>query len=183
MKAWRFKQLSRDSLETEATVTPPETLYHSLATSGEKVAFTTGKEIWTYQRLATEVERLAHGLIERGLRKGDRVALHMANLPELVIAYLACFRVGVIAAPLNIRFKTAELRALLERLRPALYVGQATLYNRVTSIDSSILPRVDVSSLTAPSTILGRRDGLDCLRKPMASRSESFGMWMQPRCC
>jgi hypothetical protein len=84
---------------------------------------------------------------------------------------------------LNIRFKTAELRALLERLRPALYVGQATLYNRVTSIDSSILPRVDVSSLTAPSTILGRRDGLDCLRKPMASRSESFGMWMQPRCC
>ena len=82
---------------------------------------------------------MADGLVERGLRKGDRVALHMANLPELVIAYLACFRVGVIAAPLNIRFKTAELRALLERLRPALYVGQATLYNRVASIDSSIL--------------------------------------------
>jgi acyl-coenzyme A synthetase/AMP-(fatty) acid ligase len=63
----------------------------------------------------------------------------MANLPELVFAYLACFRVGVIAAPLNIRFKTAELRALLERLRPALYIGQATLYNWVASIDSSIL--------------------------------------------
>jgi acyl-coenzyme A synthetase/AMP-(fatty) acid ligase len=63
----------------------------------------------------------------------------MTNLPELVIAYQACFRVGVIAAPLNIRFKMAELTALLQRLRPALYIGQAALYSRVASIDSSIL--------------------------------------------
>ena len=63
----------------------------------------------------------------------------MANLPEFVIAYHACFRIGVIAAPLNIRFKTAELRPLLERLRPSLYIGQAALYERVASIDFSIL--------------------------------------------
>src|ERR1700756_262832 len=78
-------------------------------------------------------------LIEHGVRNGDRVALHMANLPELVVAYHACFRVGAIAAPLNIRFKTAELKPLLQRLRPALYIGQAALYSRVASIDSSIL--------------------------------------------
>jgi len=65
--------------------------------------------------------------------------MHMENLPELVIAYQACFRVGVIAAPLNIRFKTAELTALLQRLRPALYIGQAALYSRVGSVDPSIL--------------------------------------------
>ena len=63
----------------------------------------------------------------------------MENLPELVIAYQACFRVGVIAAPLNIRFKTAELTALLQRLRPALYIGQAALYSRVAFVDASIL--------------------------------------------
>jgi acyl-CoA synthetase (AMP-forming)/AMP-acid ligase II len=78
-------------------------------------------------------------LIEHGVRKGDRVALHMANLPELAVAYHACFRVGAIAAPLNIRFKTAELRPLLQRLRPVLYIGQAALYSQVASIDSSIL--------------------------------------------
>jgi long-chain acyl-CoA synthetase len=75
-------------------------------------------------------------LIEHGVRNGDRVALHMANLPELVVAYHACFRVGAIAAPLNIRFKTAELGPLLQRLRPALYIGQADLYSQVASIDS-----------------------------------------------
>jgi long-chain acyl-CoA synthetase len=118
---------------------PTGTLYHRSATDREKVAFVKDKEIWTYEGLAAEVERLARGLTERGIRKGDRVALHMANIPELVIAYNACFRVGAIAAPLNIRFKTAELRPLLQRLQPALYIGQAALYSQVASIDSSIV--------------------------------------------
>jgi long-chain acyl-CoA synthetase len=121
------------------TMRPIEALYHFKETRSKNVAFVKDKEIWTYERLATEVDRLARGLIEHGVRKGDRVALHMANLPELVVAYHACFRVGAIAAPLNIRFKTAELTPLLQRLRPALYIGQAALYSQVASIDSSIL--------------------------------------------
>jgi len=64
----------------------------------------------------------------------------MANLPEFVVAYHACFRAGLIAAPLNIRFKTAELRPLLRRLQPSLYIGQAALYSHVVSVESSILP-------------------------------------------
>jgi long-chain acyl-CoA synthetase len=75
-------------------MTPTTTLSLRAETGRENVAFIKDKEIWTYGRVSTEVERLAHGLIERGLRKGDRVALHMANLPELIIAYHACFRVG-----------------------------------------------------------------------------------------
>jgi long-chain acyl-CoA synthetase len=133
-------QLNRRGLGVEMIMTPTETLYYRKRTDREKVAFFKDREIWTYERLATEVERLACGLIKSGLRQGDRVALHMANLPELVIAYHACFRVGAIAAPLNIRFKTAELRPLLQRLRPMLYIGQAALYAQVASIDSSILP-------------------------------------------
>jgi long-chain acyl-CoA synthetase len=120
-------------------MTPTGALYHRDKTRPKKVAFIKDKEIWTHERLATEVDRLARGLIEHGVRKGNRVALHMANLPELVVAYHACFRVGAIAAPLNIRFKTAELRPLLQRLRPALYIGQAALYSQVASIDFSIL--------------------------------------------
>jgi long-chain acyl-CoA synthetase len=120
-------------------MTPIEALYHHKNTHAKNVAFIKDKEIWTYERLAIEVDRLARGLFQHGVRKGDRVALHMANLPELVVAYHACFRVGAIAAPLNIRFKTAELRPLLQRLRPVLYIGQAALYSQVASIDPSIL--------------------------------------------
>jgi long-chain acyl-CoA synthetase len=138
MNAWGGCRVTRGGLQMEMTMTPTGTLYHRV-TGPKKVAFIKDQEIWTYERLATEVDRLARGLVERGLRKGDRVALHLANLPELVIAYHACFRIGAIAAPLNIRFKTAELRPLSRRLRPALYIGQGALYSQVASIDSSIL--------------------------------------------
>jgi long-chain acyl-CoA synthetase len=123
----------------EMTMTSIEVLYELAAMHPKKVAFIKDKEIWTYDRLAAEVDQLAYGLVQRGLRKGDRVALHMANLPEFVVAYHACFRTGVIAAPLNIRLKTAELIPLLQRLKPTLYIGQAALYNQIASIDSSIL--------------------------------------------
>ena len=108
-------------------------------TTQKKIIFITNEERWTYERLASEVNRLATGLVERGVQQGDRVALHMANLPEFVIAYQACFKVGAIAAPLNLRLKAAELSPLLQRLQPALYIGQAALYSQVASIDSSIL--------------------------------------------
>ena len=109
--------------------------------TSDRKAFVSAKddEVWTWERLTHEVNRVAGGLIRLGIQPGDRVALHMANLPELVVAYLACFQVGAIAAPLNIRLKKPELEPLLQRLRPSLYVGQAGLYNEIASVDTSIL--------------------------------------------
>jgi len=101
--------------------------------------FARNQELWTWQRLTSEVNRLSSGLIGLGIQPGDRVILHMANLPEFIVAYLACFQVGAIAAPLNIRLKSAELEPLLQRLRPSLYIGQAALYDRIVSVDASTL--------------------------------------------
>ncbi|MBV9878153.1 MAG: acyl--CoA ligase [Verrucomicrobia bacterium] len=109
-------------------------------TSGQTAfVFASDQELWTWPRLTSEVNRLSSGLIGLGIRPGDRVVLHMANLPEFVVAYLACFQVGAIAAPLNIRLKNAELEPLLQRLRPSLYIGQATPYNQIASVDASVL--------------------------------------------
>lgn len=83
----------------EMTMTPIETLCRQVATASEKVALTKNKEVWTYGRLVIEVDGLVRGFVDRGLRKGDRIALHTANLPQLIIAYHACFRIGTIAAP------------------------------------------------------------------------------------
>jgi len=120
-------------------VTPIKALHHHAQLRSNSVAFIYEGDVWTYGRLATDVERLAHGLVERGIQRGDRVALHMTNTPELVLAYYACFRIGAVAAPLNIRFKAPELASLLRRLQPSLYIGQEDLYNNVAAIDSSIL--------------------------------------------
>src|SRR3954468_19513103 len=98
-----------------------------------------GRDSWSYRRVALEAERLAEALIARGVRPGDRIALHMTNRPELVSAYYACFLTGAIAAPLNVRLETPELRSLLSRLLPVLYLGEAQLYPQVTPIEPEIL--------------------------------------------
>src|SRR5215470_3167911 len=121
-------------------MTPAHALLRQADNRPDAVAFVSDGEVWSYRRLADDVERLTQALLARGLEPGDRVALHMANLPELVAAYYACFRIGAIAAPLNIRFKTDELRPLLKRLQPALYLGQAGLYPQVAPIEAEILP-------------------------------------------
>ena len=51
---------------------------------------------FTYQMLYTEVCRVAHALSSLRVRKGDRVALYMPMIPELVIAMLACARIGAV---------------------------------------------------------------------------------------
>jgi long-chain acyl-CoA synthetase len=120
-------------------MTPIESLYQQAKARPNDTALISGEHVWTYERLAGAVEQLAGGLVRRGVRPGDRVALHMANAPELAIAYYACLCTGAIAAPLNNRFKAAEVTSLLQRLQPALYIGQADLYREVAGIDATIL--------------------------------------------
>jgi long-chain acyl-CoA synthetase len=124
----------------EKPMTPIAALHFQVGINPDGVAFINGNDRWTYERLALHAERLARGLVERGIRKGDRIALHMPNRPELAVALYACFHIGAIAVPLNNRFKAAELKPLLKRLQPALYIGHADLYGPVRAIDSSILP-------------------------------------------
>jgi acyl-CoA synthetase (AMP-forming)/AMP-acid ligase II len=103
------------------------------------VAFVWKDQVWTYFKLGYEVERLAAALIGRGVKRGERVVLHMTNVPELAVAIYACFRIGAIAAPLHTRLKTPELRALLQRLRPAFYLGQDQFYPEIAAIDAAVL--------------------------------------------
>ncbi len=50
----------------------------------------------TYYQLYREVNALARGLKELGIERGSRVALYMPNIPEAVVAMLACARIGAI---------------------------------------------------------------------------------------
>src|SRR4030088_2797372 len=120
-------------------VTPVGALMHQVQTRPKSAAFVFHEEVWTYERLAVEAESLARGLALRGVGPGDRVAIHMVNRPEMIVAYYACFQLGAIAAPLRTAFKFAELAPILQRLKPALYIGEMGLYGNVAPVDASIL--------------------------------------------
>src|ERR1700710_1224660 len=121
------------------TVLPTQALMQRAQSQPGSMAFIFEKDVWTYRRLAEESERIAQGLAANGVKAGDRVVLHMMNRPEMLVAYYACFRVGAIAAPLRTAFTCAELAPMLQRLRPALYIGESALYPNVAPVDASIL--------------------------------------------
>src|ERR1700682_6185270 len=118
---------------------PTGALMHHVQNRPESTAFVFHEEVWTYERLAADAECLARGLAARGVGPGDRVALHMMNRPEMIVAYYACFKLGAIAAPLRTAFTFAELAPMLQRLKPALYIGETDLYNNVAPVDASVL--------------------------------------------
>jgi acyl-CoA synthetase (AMP-forming)/AMP-acid ligase II len=122
-------------------ITPTGALMHQAKLRPEGTAFIFHQEVWTYRRLADEAERVARGLAAHGVKVGDRVALHMMNRPEILVAYYACLMLGAIAAPLRTAFKFAELAPMLQRLAPALYIGESDLYRNVAPVDVDILPR------------------------------------------
>lgn len=51
---------------------------------------------YTYQMLYTDVCRVACALTNLQIKKGDRVALYLPMIPELVVAMLACARIGAV---------------------------------------------------------------------------------------
>ena len=120
-------------------MTPLNALFHRATTYPDWTAFIYDDVVWTYHDLLTGAEQLSRAFLAHGVRPGDRVVLHMPNRPEMAVALYACFRVGAIACPTNLRFKTAELREIFQRLQPALYLGEEQLYSHVETIEPEIL--------------------------------------------
>jgi long-chain acyl-CoA synthetase len=73
-----------------------------------------GERGLTYRELADLALRTAAGLRAHGLRPGDRVAILLPNLPELVVALYATTIAGGVAIPLNVLLMPPELRYVIE---------------------------------------------------------------------
>ncbi|TAM88910.1 MAG: AMP-binding protein [Candidimonas sp.] len=87
------------------------------------------REVWTYSRLSSTANQLANGLIRMGVAPGDRVAIIMAQRPELAAALVATLSTGAIAVPLSSEF---GLDAVGARLRDA--------HARVAIVDNAAGP-------------------------------------------
>jgi long-chain acyl-CoA synthetase len=67
----------------------------------------------TFAELGARARRFAAGLQSLGVRRGDRVAVCMANCPEVLEAYRAVWRIGAVVTPLLFLLSEDELRHAL----------------------------------------------------------------------
>jgi long-chain acyl-CoA synthetase len=90
-------------------VRPCGLLRAGLDANPEGLALISADTRWTWRTLDDLSDRLAVSLLGLGLNRGDRVASLMPNRPALIVHYLACFKAGLVATPLNYRYMAPEI--------------------------------------------------------------------------
>ena len=84
-------------------------LRFGLQTKPGEVALLSAVRSLSWSELEEASSGVAAGYLGLGLEPGDRVASLMPNRVDLVVHYLACFKAGLIATPLNYRYTAAEI--------------------------------------------------------------------------
>lgn len=82
---------------------------------------------WTYRELGAAVDRVAAGLAELGVGRGDVVAYQLFNGPEFALLYLATQVAGAVGAPMNFRLAAGETAFLLDAYRPRAFIYDTEL--------------------------------------------------------
>ncbi len=82
---------------------------------GDREALVFRDSRYTFRQIATEVDRVARGLIHVGVRPGEKVAIWLLNCPEWIFAMFALAKIGAVHVPINTRFRTVDLGLVLER--------------------------------------------------------------------
>jgi acetyl-CoA synthetase len=148
---------------------------HVIAGNGERVAFhwrgEDGEERdLTYAQLLAEVERFANALKDLGVGEGDVVGIYLPMIPEVVVAMLACARIG---APHNVVFGGFSAEAVRERMEfseakvlitvdGAARKGKTTpIKDRVDEVMGDLATLEKIVVVRSKGTSCAMRDGRD----------------------
>ncbi|MCY3410756.1 MAG: long-chain fatty acid--CoA ligase [Candidatus Heimdallarchaeota archaeon] len=74
-----------------------------------KTAIIFGEQKFSYAQLNGAVNMIANGLVDKGIKKGDKVALSMLNLPYFPMIYYGILKTGAVVVPLNVLLKRKEI--------------------------------------------------------------------------
>jgi len=158
-------------LEEEAglgALTLPGLLEQSAAAHADReaVVFPAGGVRLTYADLRAQSRRLAKALITRGLNKGDRVAVLVANRPEWVVAAFGVTMAGGVVVPVNTWFEPPELEFVLRHCDASLLLLQERFLHRDYRDDLvDVLPTLpylrDVITLDHWGDLLAEGHGID----------------------
>ena len=139
--------------------------------NGERVAFHWRGEDGeqrdiTYAELLAEVQRFANALKDQGVRKGDVVGIYLPMIPEVVVAMLACARIG---APHNVVFGGFSAEAVRERMEfseaKALITVDGAARKGQTAPVKQRVDEVMGDLETLERIIVVRSKGVDCEMK------------------
>jgi long-chain acyl-CoA synthetase len=127
-------------------------------------------ERWSFAEVMRHVDALGAALVHRyGVRKGDRVAIGMRNLPEWVVAFAAILSVGAISVSLNAWWTEDELAYALQDSGTTLLIAdpERVTTTRLAAERLGIRTVVVRSPETAPGERVDRYEEVVHLGDPL----------------
>ncbi|MFD7479489.1 alpha/beta fold hydrolase [Streptomyces sp. NPDC059837] len=112
----------------------PAALREHSARLGGKTAYADGRRTVTYRELEERTGRLAGHLARLGVRRGERVAIHLGNRVELVETCLGVLRAGAVGVLLNPGASDEELGHFLDDSGAVLVITEETLAPQVARL-------------------------------------------------
>ena len=92
----------------------------------------------TYRTLNERVNRLANGLLDLGVRKGDRVMIHLPNCPEFIYSFFALLKIGALAVLSNINNVLEELSYTLSHSTSSFVITESEYYELLKKAQEQI---------------------------------------------
>jgi long-chain acyl-CoA synthetase len=115
-------------------VTLPEALKRSAQSYPESTALLFMGKHLSYAELDRLVNRFARALLDLGVKKGEKVAMLLPNLPQTVIAIYAAFRIGAVAVMNNPLYTERELEYQFNDSDSKVLVSLDLLHPRILKI-------------------------------------------------
>ena len=105
------------------------------------------RKVWTFGDLRTASDRLAGRLARSGVRRGDRIAILLAQRAEVMVAHFAAMKLGAVSLPLFTLFGPEALNYRLRDSGARAIVADAAGLARIAPLDlPELLVRLDVDS-------------------------------------
>ncbi len=122
---------------------------------------------YTYHQLAREVCRFASVLRAMGVRKGDRVTIYMGRIPEIIIAMLACAKIGAVHSVVYGGFSVEALHGRIEdsESKVAITADGAWLRGNIVPL-KDIMDEALQRAPTIQTVIVVKRTGQDVHMEP-----------------
>jgi long-chain acyl-CoA synthetase len=102
----------------------------------------------TYQQLDVACDRFGTALSDLGVKKGDKVALFLPNIPQFVITYYGALRIGAVETAISPLYKEREVEHQLVDSEAETIVVLDALYPILEkAVEKTRVKRVVVTSL------------------------------------
>ena len=90
----------------------------------------------TYKEMNNITDSLAAGLVDLGVKKGDRVGIFMPNTPQFVIAYFAILKAGGVVVATNPLYSPREIVHQANDSGMELMIVMTNFYNQIKEVQS-----------------------------------------------